>query len=210
MRRPAPRERWLPIHAVAVAAVASLQEFCATVRNCRFLRLRSFRRTGLWLFLPRDAVAFANDQFVAGYTSPLTISVYVPSSRPSWTRNRCRPLVPKNPELQQAIGRTASANNGSATTRRKAQRLIGRARDVIASFDHDPDHCRHAGLEQKIRIGRTDDDVVGRDVLICLRRWPNLRHRAREQSVRKNLDGERSFVTELDLALSFALIMASM
>jgi hypothetical protein len=30
----------------------------------------------------------------------------------------------------------------------------GRTQDVIASFDHDPDRCRHAGLEQKIRIGR--------------------------------------------------------
>jgi hypothetical protein len=37
-------------------------------------------------------------------------------------------------------------------------------------------------------------------VLICLRRWPNLRHRARERTVRKSLDGERNFVTELDLA----------
>src|ERR1700730_18228409 len=71
---------------------------------------------------------------------------------------------------------------------------------MTPSFDRDPDRCRHAGLEQKIRIGRTDDDVVGRDVLICLRRWPNLRHRARTRTVRKGLNGERSFVTDLDLA----------
>ena len=25
---------------------------------------------------------------------------------------------------------------------------IGRVQNVIASFDHDPDRCRHAGLEQ--------------------------------------------------------------
>src|ERR1700730_10276836 len=69
---------------------------------------------------------------------------------------------------------------------------------MTPSFDHDPDRCRHAGLEQKIRIGRTDDDVVG--VLTCLRRWPNLRHRARERTVWKSRDGECPFVPELDLA----------
>ena len=74
------------------------------------------------------------------------------------------------------------------------------AQNVIGSFDHDPDRCRHAGLEQKIRIGRTDDDVGGRGVIMCLRRWPNLCHRAGERTIRISLDGERRFVTELDLA----------
>jgi hypothetical protein len=37
-------------------------------------------------------------------------------------------------------------------------------------------------------------------VRICLRRWPNLRHRAREWTVRKSRDGERNFVAELDIA----------
>jgi hypothetical protein len=68
-----------------------------------------------------------------------------------------------------------SLNNGS--TMRIAQRQIGRAQDVIASFDHNPDRCRHARLEQKIRIGCTDDDVGGRGVLMCLRRWSDLRPR---------------------------------
>jgi hypothetical protein len=49
------------------------------------------------------------------------------------------------------------------------QELEQARRKSLASFDHDPDRCRHAGLEQKIRIGRTDDDVGGRGVLICLR-----------------------------------------
>src|SRR5208283_5452399 len=69
-----------------------------------------------------------------------------------------------------------------------------------ASFDHDPDRCRHAGLEQKICIRRTDHNVVGRGGPMCLRRWPDLRQRAGELAVRISLYGERHFITELDLA----------
>ena len=57
-----------------------------------------------------------------------------------------------------------------------------------------------AGLKQKICIRRTDHNVVGRGGLMCLRRWPDLRHRAGELAVRISLDGERHFITELDLA----------
>ena len=37
-------------------------------------------------------------------------------------------------------------------------------------------------------------------MLICLRRWPNLRHRARELTVWKSWHGERRFGPELDCA----------
>jgi hypothetical protein len=47
---------------------------------------------------------------------------------------------------------------------------MGRAEDVIVPVDHNPDRRRHTGFEQKIRIGRTDDDIIGRDVFIGLRR----------------------------------------
>src|SRR3984893_4217816 len=56
------------------------------------------------------------------------------------------------------------------------------------------------GLSKRSGLGCADDDVVGRGALIALRRRPNLRHRASESTVRKSLDGERDFLTELDIA----------
>ena len=74
------------------------------------------------------------------------------------------------------------------------------AADAVASFTHDPDRRRHAGLEQQIRVGRTDDNIIGCSVLIYLRRLPDLRYLPGERTVREGIDRERSFVSLLDLA----------
>src|ERR1700739_1602400 len=55
---------------------------------------------------------------------------------------------------------------------------------LIASFGRYPDCRRHAGLKQKIRVGRGDDDRGG-SALIWRR--PNLRHIAGELPVRENV-----------------------
>ena len=117
--------------------------------------------------------------------------------------DRCRLSIAQDPELRRAIRRrpwTAGAVRDRKFPRRIAQRLIGRAEDVVAPVDHDPNRRCHAGLEQQIRIGRTDDDIIGRDVLDSLRRWADLRYLSGERMVREGLDRERGLVAELDLA----------
>jgi hypothetical protein len=116
-------------------------------------------------FLLRDGTAFADDQFVARikHRQRLFPHTYVVETK--LNRNRCRP---SDPELQQANGGTASANNGRAAIRRIAQRLIGRVQYVVAPVDYDPNSRPHSWLEQQILIAHSDDDSTGRDVLDSL------------------------------------------
>ena len=75
----------------------------------------------------------------------------------------CRPGFP---ELRPAIRWrpwTATARNREIP-RRIVQCLIGHAVDAVASVDR----RRHAGLEQQIRVGRTDDNIISCSVLIDL------------------------------------------
>jgi hypothetical protein len=91
--------------------------------------------------------------------------------------------VVQDPKLRRTIGRhpgPAGAGQGRTSTRRLTQRLIRHAQYVVAPVDHDPDRRLHARLEQQIRIGRSDDGVVGHDLLDSLRRWANLHHLAGE------------------------------
>src|ERR1019366_1882212 len=51
------------------------------------------------------------------------------------------------------------------------------------SVAHDPDRRYHARFEQQSRIGRTVDDIIGRDILDDRRRWADLYHFACEGTV---------------------------
>ena len=132
-----------------------------------------------------------------GCKSPSTISVLAPSFRPSWTVIAIGFAIAQDPELRRAIRwrpGTARAVRDGEIPRRIAQRLIGRADDIVAPVDYDTYRRHHAGFEQQIRIGRTDDDIIGRDVLDSLRRWTDLRYLSGEATVRISLDGERGLV----------------
>ena len=118
-------------------------------------------------------------------------------------RDRCRPSLAQDPDLRPASQRRPGAGavaRGCVASRRIAQRLIRRTEDIVAAVDHDFDCRRHAGFDQKIRIGRGDDDIIGYDVLDGLRRWANLRHLTGEETVREGTDRERGLVAEIDLA----------
>jgi hypothetical protein len=115
--------------------------------------------------------------------------------------DRCRASFAQDPDLRRTIqwrlGAWAAAS-GRAASGRIAQRLIRCTGDIVASVDHDFNRRRHAGFEQQFRIGRGDDDVIGREALDSLRRRANLRHLAGEGTVREGLDRECGLVSEID------------
>jgi hypothetical protein len=91
----------------------------------------------------------------------------------------------------------AGAVHNRKFPRRLAQRLIGRTEDVVAPVDQDPNRRCHAWLEQQIRIGGTDDDIIGLDLLL---RWADLRYLSGKRMVGEGRYRDRGLVAELELA----------
>ena len=84
-----------------------------------------------------------------------------------------------------------------------------RAEDVVAPANYDAGRRRHARLEQKIRIGRADDDIIGHDVLRRLRRLPDLRHLSSEARFGKDLTVNEALSPSFTSPMSFSPTLAS-
>jgi hypothetical protein len=110
--------------------------------------------------------------------------------------------VAQDPDLRLSARRRASAR---CCGRWKAaghisQCLVRHAKHVLSLIDNDRGGRGHARHQRQIAVIDADHDVVGDDVLHCLRRLTPLNHGALEYPLWKSIDGKSGGVAFLDPA----------